>query len=35
MKQKRSTNRTFIILATLMIILFVGGLALVLVLATR
>lgn len=32
---KRSTSRTFMLLATLMVILFVGGLALVLVLALR
>jgi hypothetical protein len=32
---KRGTSRTFIVLATLMIILFVGGLALVLMLALR
>lgn len=32
---KRSTSRTFMLLATLMVILFVGGLVLVLVLALR
>lgn len=32
---KGRSNRTFIVLATIMIIVFVGGLALVLVLALR
>ncbi len=34
-KPKQSSNRTFIVLATIMIIVFIGGLALVVVLATR
>ena len=34
-KPKQSSNRTFIVLATIMIVVFIGGLALVVVLATR